>query len=217
MFCAPFTSLAIAREYADECGFTVGAQNFYPAPSGTFTGEISLGMLKEIGVRVVLAGHSERRAIFNETDAFINEKVKAGLAADMMVILCVGETSEERESKKTAAVIKKQMTGGLAGITEKSFNQNARLVVAYEPVWAISGGDPNKPKPIATQAQIEEAHGMIRSMLVKQFPNTFVPILYGGSANDKNAKEIFAMKDVDGALVGGASLCPDKFSAVINA
>lgn len=161
---------------------------------------------------MVLAGHSERRAIFEETDAFVNQKVKAGLDSGMIVIMCVGETSAERENGKTTEVITRQITKGL-----KDIETSRNLVIAYEPIWAISGGDPNKPKPIATKKQIEEMHGLIKKLLANQFGDDFIPVLYGGSANDKNAAEIFSMKGVDGVLVGGASLDPDKFVALINA
>jgi len=204
IFCAPFTTLAAVAKLGKELNFTAGAQNFYPAKNGTFTGEISLDMIAETGARVVLAGHSERRALFRETDEFINEKVKLALSAGFKVILCVGETAEEREAGKTQAILKKQLTRGLKDVS--SYNN---LIVAYEPVWAISGGDPSKPKPIPTRKEIEATHTYIKTF-------ADVPVLYGGSANDKNCEEIFGIANVDGALVGGAALVPEKFAVMVN-
>jgi len=205
IFCAPFTTLETAVKYSKKLNFAAGAQNFYPAKNGTFTGEISLDMIAEIGVKTVLIGHSERRAILGERDEFINEKVKAALAAGFRTIFCCGETLEEREAGKTAQVIKKQITRGL-----KDINVMNGLIIAYEPIWAISTGDPNKPSPIPTQRDIHDAHALIRSLVPS------CPILYGGSANDQNAAEIFAVENVDGALVGGCSLSPEKFSAMAS-
>lgn len=194
MFCPPFTSLAIAREYADEGGFAVGAQNFYPGAVTARTGEISASMLCEIGARFVLIGHSERREFFHETDELVATKVDEAIKAGLMPILCVGETLKENEAGKTNEVLKKQL---------KSFRDG--IVVAYEPVWAIGTGK------TATVAQIAETHKFIKSIVGKD-----TIVLYGGSANEKNAAEILATKGVDGVLVGGASLDPDKFAVVIN-
>ena len=211
IFCAPFTTLATTAKLGKDLNFAAGAQNFHPAKNGTYTGEISLDMIAETGARVVLAGHSERRTIFRETDEFINEKVKTALSAGFKVILCVGETLEEREANKTEAVLKRQLTKGLKDVASHN-----NLLIAYEPVWAISGGDPSKPKPIATTEQILEVHTFIKELLAKQFAGADVPVLYGGSANDQNCAEIFAIKGVDGALVGGASLVPAKFAVMVN-
>ncbi|MDR0462062.1 MAG: triose-phosphate isomerase [Christensenellaceae bacterium] len=198
VFCPPFTNLAIAREYADEGGFEVGAQNFYPAAGGTNrTGEISANMLDEIGVRWVLLGHSECREIFGETVELVTQKVDTALENKLLPILCVGETLTEMEGKKTESVLKKQLA---------SFKKDSGIVVAYEPVWAIGTGK------TATTAQIIEVHTYIKSIVGKD-----TPVLYGGSVNDKNATEILTAKGVDGVLVGGASLDPDKFTAIINA
>ena len=210
VICPPFTSLAIAREYADEGGFTVGAQNFHPEPNGAFTGEISAAMLNEIGVRVVLAGHSERRTIFNETDTMVNKKVLTALKNDLYVCLCIGETLTERESNKTNSILSKQLEIGLGGV-ELPIQDTYLLSVAYEPVWAIGTGK------VATLDQIKETHKFIKSELEKMYPGVLVPVLYGGSVNEKNASEILAIHGVDGVLVGGASLDPDKFAAIINA
>ena len=204
IFFAPFTTLGTVVKVGKELGFSAGAQNFHPAKNGTFTGEISLDMIAETGVRVVLAGHSERRTIFKETDEFINEKVKVALSAGYKVVFCIGENLEEYETGKTEAVLKRQITKGLKDVT--SYNG---LIIAYEPVWAISGGDPNKPKPIPTREIIEKIHTYIKTF-------ADVPVLYGGSANDKNCAEIFAIPNVDGALVGGASLVAEKFAVMVN-
>jgi triosephosphate isomerase len=180
--CPPFTSLAIAREYADEMGFTVGAQNFCPASKGGQTGEISAEMLNELGVRMVIVGHSERRTKFGETDAFVTEKVNAALDAGLTPVLCV---SEEYKTQL------------------KSFKPGC--MVAFEPVAAIGTGKP------ATAEQIAAAHAAI-----KKIAGADTPVLYGGSVNEKNAGEILKIVGVDGLLVGGAALCPDKFAAIIN-
>jgi len=198
IFCAPFTTLATVAKVGKELNFAAGAQNFYPAKNGAFTGEVSLDMLLETGARVVLVGHSERRTLFRETDEFINEKIGAALTAGFKVIFCIGETLAEREQGKTNAVLKKQITRGLKDVV--SYNN---LIIAYEPVWAIGTG------VVATTAQIKETHAYIKSLID-------VPLLYGGSANEKNCEEIFAIPNVDGALVGGASLVPEKFAVMVN-
>jgi len=209
VFCVPFTALGIAREYADEKGFTVGAQNFHPAKSGAYTGEISAEMLIEVGAKVVLIGHSERRALFGETDDFINQKVKAALNNGLYVILCIGETLDEREGNKTEKVLAAQLQKALDGV-ELSQAEQYILVVAYEPVWAIGTGK------VATLEQIEATHKFVKKQLKKLYPDVTIPVLYGGSANEKNAAEILAVKGVDGVLVGGAALDAGKFAAIIN-
>jgi len=210
LFFAPFTTLGTVVKAGKELGITAGAQNFYPAKNGTFTGEISLDMLAEAGVRTVLVGHSERRTLLKESDEFINEKVKAALNAGFKVIFCIGENIEEYETGKTSAVLKKQITRGLKDIPFVN-----GLIIAYEPIWAISGGDPSKPKPIPTREIIERIHTEIKELTVKMF-GCSVPVLYGGSANDKNWAELSTMKNVDGALVGGASLVSEKFATMVN-
>jgi triosephosphate isomerase len=198
VFCPPFTSLAIAREYADEGGFTIGAQNFYPATGGTNrTGEISLAMIDDIGCRWVLVGHSERREVFKESVELVTQKTNAALDAKLTPILCIGETLAEMEGGKTQTVLKSQLA---------SFTPDRGIVVAYEPVWAIGTGK------TATADQIAKIHAFIKTIVGKD-----TPVLYGGSVNDKNANEILNTKNVDGVLVGGASLDPDKFTAIINA
>ncbi|KAI4454047.1 triosephosphate isomerase [Holotrichia oblita] len=206
IICAPFTTLSTVVKECKKLKALPGAQNFHPARAGAFTGEVSADMLVEAGAKVVIAGHSERRALFGETDEFINQKVIAAANAGLTVILCVGETIKERESGKTNAVLKKQLLNGLKGLASAE-----KLIIAYEPVWAIGSG------LTATSEQIKDAHLCIKQLLAKQFGGCFIPVLYGGSVNEKNAAEIFAIQNVDGALVGGASLVPEKFAALVNA
>ena len=210
VFHVPFTSLGIAREYTDELGLTVGAQNFHPAKNGAYTGEISAAMLVEIGAHVVLVGHSERRALFGETDKFVNEKIKAALASNLWVTFCIGESLAQREKNETEKVLADQLKKGMDGV-ELPTEGEYKLVVAYEPVWAIGTGK------VATSEQIAQTHKFIKAQLKKMYPGVTIPVLYGGSANEKNAKEILSIKGVDGVLVGGASLDVDKFAAIINA
>ncbi|MCL2586835.1 MAG: triose-phosphate isomerase [Firmicutes bacterium] len=204
--CAPFTTLGVEIPN----GVELGAQNLHYAKSGTFTGEISAEMLVEAGVKYVLVGHSERRAApFSEDNEFLNAKVKSAQAAGLTPILCIGESLEVREEGATENLLKWQLTTGLKDITDTN------LIVAYEPVWAISGGDPTKPKPIATREQIAEVHAFIKDLLQKQF-KTDIPVLYGGSANDQNMHDIFPIPGVDGGLIGGAALVPEKFAKLAN-
>jgi len=198
IFCAPATTLSTVAKAGKELNFLTGAQNFHPAKNGAYTGESSLDMIAETGAKVVIVGHSERRTIFKETDEFINEKIKVALSAGFKVIFCIGETLDERKTEKTNAVLKKQITKGLNGID--AYNN---LIVAYEPVWAIGTG------LTASNEQIKETHAYIKSVID-------LPLLYGGSANEKNVEEIFAIENVDGALVGGASLDPAKFAVMVN-
>ena len=215
ILCVPFTLIstvkAIRDEREDKYNFTIGAQNVHQAASGTHTGEISAGQLADLGVKIVLVGHSERRIEFNETDEIVNAKAKAVLDAGMRVLLCIGETLEEREAKQTTAVLKRQITQGLKDI---QVAEPKKLIVAYEPVWAISAGDPNKPKPVATREQIEEAHATIKTELKKLFPELDILVLYGGSVNQGNAHGIMAFENVDGVLVGGASLQAEQFAEI---
>jgi len=198
MFFAPFTTLAAVSKLGKGLNFVSGAQNFYFAKSGAFTGEESLEMIAETGARAVLIGHSERRTLFKESDELINEKIKAALGAGFKVIFCIGETLDERKNNKTTDVLKKQITKGLKGVDALN-----NLIIAYEPVWAIGTG------LTATNEQIKETHAYIKSL-------ADVALLYGGSVNEKNAAEIFAIPNVDGALVGGASLVPEKFAIMVN-
>jgi triosephosphate isomerase len=186
----------------------VGAQNMSYEASGAFTGEISAAMLLDAGAKYVILGHSERRHIFKETDADVNKKTHAALAAGLVPIVCVGELLEEREAGKTAAVIKSQFEGSLAGVTAE---QIEKTVIAYEPVWAIGTGK------VASPEQAEEVHADLRTLLAKQYNESVaakVRILYGGSVKASNAGELLGQPNIDGALVGGASLKVDEFLGI---
>jgi triosephosphate isomerase len=189
---------------------SVGAQNVYFEKEGAFTGEISVGMLKDVGCQYVILGHSERRHILGESSEIVNLKTHAVLAAGLTPIVCVGELLKEREAGTTELVIQRQFDGSFSGVTADNFR---KCVIAYEPVWAIGTGK------VATPEQAEEVHATIRKMIEKNYNKEIaetVRIQYGGSVNDKNAKEILAKPNVDGALVGGASLKVDPFLGIIK-
>jgi triosephosphate isomerase (TIM) len=189
----------------------VGGQNCYPEKEGAFTGEVSPAMLLDTGCRYVLAGHSERRHVLGETDALVNRKVKAGLAAGLRVVLCVGETLAEREAGLFREVLARQVGLGVEGLPGESL---ANLLLAYEPVWAIGTGHN------ATPAQAQEAHAFLRGRFRDLFGETAaasLPILYGGSVKPDNATALLGQADVDGVLVGGASLKADSFLAIARA
>jgi triosephosphate isomerase len=209
--CPPFPYLARVAEVLRGSPVALGAQNLYPEKEGAFTGEVSPTMLRDVGCRWVIVGHSERRHKLGEDDAFVNRKVKAGLAAGLQVILCVGETLEEREANRTEAVLDRQVTGGLAGVTA---GELGRMVLAYEPVWAIGTGRN------ATPEQAQEAHVFIRGRvgeLCGAEAAKGLVIQYGGSVKPDNAASLLGQPDVDGALVGGASLKADDFLAIVRA
>jgi triosephosphate isomerase len=189
----------------------LGAQNAYSQPEGAYTGEVSCAMLKDVGCQYVILGHSERRAIFGETDQMVNEKLHAVLAAGLTPIVCVGETLEQREAGQTEQVVRSQCSGSLHGLTDE---QMLKTVLAYEPVWAIGTGK------TATPAQAEEVHHGIRTLLANLFSNETsqkVIILYGGSVKADNALELLSEPNIDGALVGGASLKQDFFLGIVQA
>jgi triosephosphate isomerase len=189
----------------------LGAQDFYHQPNGAFTGEVSLSMLKDVGVQVVLVGHSERRHVIGECDVLINAKVRAALHAGFEIILCVGEKLEQREANMTDNVNVAQTTFGLAGVTAA---QMSRVTIAYEPVWAIGTGKN------ATPADAQSAHAAIRKALAALYGASVaagVRIQYGGSVKASNAKELFSQPDVDGGLIGGASLKAEEFVAIVKA
>ncbi len=190
--------------------FETGIQNFYPAENGAFTGEISPAMVHDCGGQWALCGHSERRHIFNEPDELISRKVNFALAHDLKVMLCVGETLEERESGHLNAVLMRQLTSALSG--QSSETAVSSIAIAYEPVWAIGTGKTAGP------AEIKDAHELIRGDLRTMFASacTELPILYGGSVKPSNAHEILGLDNVDGVLVGGASLEAKSFLAIIN-
>lgn len=189
----------------------LGAQDFYPQPDGAFTGEVSLAMLRDVGVTVVLVGHSERRHVIGETDELINQKVRAALDADFEVILCVGETLDQREQKRTDGINAAQTRYGLAGVKPA---QLARVTIAYEPVWAIGTGK------TATPQDAQSAHSAIRQTLEASIGSAAAAamrIQYGGSVKSGNAAQLFAQPDIDGGLIGGASLKADEFLAILHA
>ena len=206
----PFTALADAVEAARGSAIAIAAQNMYWAPEGAFTGEVSAPMLVETGCRAVIIAHSERRQFFGETNDTANRKVKAALAAGLVPILCVGETLAEREAGDTRVVLERQFRGSLAALTLAEFS---RIIVAYEPVWAIGTGRTATPEIAA------EAHGFLRQLAAAAFaPESAagLRILYGGSVKPDNIKGLMAQADIDGALVGGASLDAGLFASIVN-
>ena len=206
----PFTSISAAVEAARSTPIGVAAQNLHGQPEGAFTGEVSAAMLVEAGCRGVIIGHSERRQYFGDTDELVNRKTKAALAAGLMPIVCVGESLAERESDRTNSVLQRQLEGGLAALTDSDFS---RILIAYEPVWAIGTGR------TATPEIAQSAHHHIRELAAKQFAPeraSGLRILYGGSVKPDNIKGLMAQADIDGALVGGASLDPRSFAAIVN-
>ncbi|PLV59390.1 triose-phosphate isomerase [Thermotoga sp. KOL6] len=198
--CPPFTALSEVGEILSGRNIKLGAQNVFYEDQGAFTGEISPLMLKEIGVEYVIVGHSERRRIFKEDDELINKKIKAVLAKDMTPIFCVGETLEEREKGLTFCVVEKQIREGFYGLNKE---EAKKVVVAYEPVWAIGTGK------VATPQQAQEVHAFIRRLLLQMYDEETaetIRILYGGSIKPNNFLGLIVQKDIDGGLVGGASL-----------
>ena len=208
--CAPFTQLAALKEAFAGTGIKLGAQNMHYEGEGAFTGEISAGMLAEIGADYVIIGHSERRQYFAETDETVNLKVHKAFAAGLVPILCIGEVLAERDAGEEFSVVKKQLKGALEGL---SAELTAKIVIAYEPVWAIGTGR------TATPEQANEMCGYIRSELAELYGKAVsdqVIIQYGGSVKPSNASDIMNMEEIDGALVGGASLIAKDFMEIIN-
>ena len=205
------TAVGLAANGTSPSGVAVGAQNMHDKASGAFTGEIAPAMLVDLGCRYVILGHSERRTLFGETDAAVNTKTKAALATGLTPIVCVGETLEEREGNRTQAVVTTQINGSLAGLSPADIE---KIVVAYEPVWAIGTGK------VATPQQAQEVHALIRGLLGSLASPTVaakVRIQYGGSVKPDNAADLAAQPDIDGALVGGASLKADDFLGIAKA
>ena len=206
-----FVNLAAAVNQLKGSNIAVAAQNVHQTESGAFTGEISADMLTGVGVNTVILGHSERRAIFHETDALIADKVNTALKHDMTVIFCFGEELKDRQSNQHFNVVENQLRDGLFQIDAKSWD---KVVLAYEPVWAIGTGETASPE------QAQEMHEFIRETVLKAFGKEIaenVTILYGGSVKPENAKEIFGKPDVDGGLIGGAALKADDFVAIVTA
>ena len=209
MIAPTFTALAPVAQVLKGSEVALGAQNLHWEKQGAFTGEISASMLVDAGCRFVIIGHSERRQLFGETDASVNRKIKAALGAGLIPVFCIGETDDQREAGETFSVLDKQIRDGLKDLV---FDDLAGLVVAYEPVWAIGTGK------TASREQAQEAHQFIRSLLDKLFGTPLasaVRILYGGSVKPDNVSALMEMPDVDGALVGGASLDPETFSKLV--
>ena len=211
VICPPFTSLHACQEtLGSHAHIGLGAQNMHQEASGAYTGEISAGMLREIFCRYVILGHSERRQYFHETDELVNKKAHTALKANLKPIICVGETLAEREAGKTDKVVTTQVKGSCAGFSDANWDD---VVIAYEPVWAIGTGK------TATPAQAQEVHALIRSTIEKIASKAVadkIRIQYGGSVKPENAKELLNQADIDGALVGGASLDADSFVAIIK-
>lgn len=210
VICAPFVYLSEVATLCKNTGVSFGAQNCHEKPAGAYTGEISAPMLADIGAEYVILGHSERRAYFGESDALINSKLGAALAAGLKVILCVGETLEEREAGKTCDVTRAALLGALDGIDGGEF---ANIVLAYEPVWAIGTGK------TASAEQANEVCKDLRDALRERYGDAAddTRVLYGGSMNEKNVAELLAAGDIDGGLIGSAALDAQKFAAVIRA
>jgi triosephosphate isomerase len=207
----PFVYLPAVGQAVSSSGVAIGAQDVYFEEKGAFTGEISPAMLKDVGCTYVLCGHSERRHVLGESDELINKKVIASLAGGLLPILCVGELLEERDAGQTEEVVERQVRAGLASLgAEKA----SAVTVAYEPVWAIGTGR------TASRQQAQEVHAFIRKLLAEMYDETLaseIRILYGGSVKPDNAKELMSEPDVDGSLVGGASLKADVFLQIIQA
>ena len=203
IFFPAYTGLA---DIVVQAPFYLGAQNCHWEGSGAFTGEISIEMLKDCNVNYIIVGHSERRQLFKETDKDINNKIKAILTSKLKPLICIGESIEDRNAMLTENFLQRQLEEGLEGV--KSIND---CIIAYEPIWAIGTGE------TANKDQISDAHEFIKSVLKNLYPESYnCPILYGGSVNSRNAKELIQIKGVDGFLIGGASLNIESFTSIIN-
>lgn len=208
LLCPPFTNLTPVYEAIADKPLALGAQNCHFEESGAYTGEISVSMLKAVNCEYVILGHSERRAYFGESDELIGKKLNAAIKGGLKVIMCIGETLEERKAEKTFEILERQLSIGLENFEVKNTGQ---LVIAYEPVWAIGTGVAAKPE------QVQEAHARIRKFLLNKFGTDAenILILYGGSIKPENAEEILTLEDVNGGLIGGASLKAEPFLSII--
>lgn len=209
--CPPFVYLKSVADILSDCAIGVGAQNMYTEESGAYTGELAGAMLLDVGCRYVILGHSERRHVIGETDEFINRKVIMALGLGLEPIVCLGEKLDQREAGQTEAVVSSQLAAALAGVSEE---QMAVVTIAYEPVWAIGTGR------TATPQQAEQVHALLRGLLSDMYSAEVVQntvIQYGGSVKPDNTADLMAMPNVDGALVGGASLKADSFAAIVQA
>jgi len=213
VLCPPFTALRSVQTTTEDRhqSFGLGAQNMHPAAEGAFTGEVSPGMLKALRVKYVILGHSERREIFGETDDFVGEKVRAALAEGLIPILCCGETDEEREAGATQQKVDRQVRAALAGVKTDTARQ---VVVAYEPIWAIGTGKTATPDD--AQATISYIRGVLAEMYSEEIAAE-IRILYGGSMKSGNAAALIGQPDIDGGLVGGASLDAAEFAGIVKA
>ncbi len=210
ILCVPYTDLFYSLLTAQGTNIKIGAQNMHFEESGAYTGEVSGKMLKSIGVEYVIIGHSERRQYFAETDETVNKKIKTALANELKPIVCVGETLEQRESGKTEEIITTQTCLALEGLKPEDLN---KVIIAYEPIWAIGTGK------TATSEDANNSIKSIRNEIAKLYGNEVaneIIIQYGGSVKSSNAKELFTTSDIDGGLVGGASLKPDEFAKIVN-
>ena len=215
VICPPFTALQAVANEIKTTNIKLGAQNMHHESSGAFTGEISPLMLKELGCQYVILGHSDRREIFMENNELINKKIIAALEHGLKPILCVGENLEQRKNGKTKEVLENQLKNCLENIGK---NQILKINIAYEPIWAISKGNPNHKA--ATAQDAEEGHKFIRSVIARMYDNNAAKnsrIIYGGSMKPENAKELLSMPNIDGGLVGNASLNPKSFAEIILA
>jgi len=210
VLCVPYTDLFYALLTAQNTNIKIGAQNMHWAETGAYTGEVSAKMLKSIGVEYVILGHSERRQYFNETDETVNKKLKVAFENELKPIVCVGESLEQREAGITAEIITSQTRLALAGLTE---DQVKNTIIAYEPIWAIGTGKTATSED--ANNSIKEIRQEIEKIYGKDVADCVI-IQYGGSVKSSNAKELFNMSDIDGGLVGGASLKPDEFAKIVN-
>lgn len=211
VICPPFVDLYFAKKAIENSPVKLGAQNCHWADKGAFTGEVSADMLLEAGCEYVILGHSERRQYFGETDETVNARLKAVLSRDLKAIVCVGESRDQRETDQTKEVIEAQIRKALAGLSAEEMQS---VVIAYEPIWAIGTG------LVATVDQAQEVCAFIRSLLAELFGKDRADettIQYGGSMNDQNCAQLLAMPDIDGGLIGGASLKPASFAAIVKA
>ena len=206
----PYTSLSVAVDATRGTSISIAAQDAYWEPEGAYTGEVSMRMVADTGSRFVIIGHSERRQYFAESDTSVNRRVKAALAANLTPIVCVGESLAEREANHTQSILKRQFEGGLHALTNEDFS---RILLAYEPVWAIGTGKTATPEIAA------EVHEYLRGLAATRFSSeqaSAIRILYGGSVKPDNIKGLMAQAEIDGALVGGASLDAKSFAAIVN-
>jgi len=208
--CPPYTLLAYIADALEASNILIGAQDIYWQDEGAFTGEVSGKMLKDAGCKYVIIGHSERRQFFNETNETVNKKIKAALNYELTPIVCVGETLSEREADKTFTVLDEHIKGAFGGLTEE---EAEKIIIAYEPVWAIGTGKTAAPE------QAQEVHKYIRSLIKKLYSEDLAEVIriqYGGSVKEENTLELMRQPDVDGALVGGASLRFESFTAIVK-